>query len=110
MLNKIFAGILDEMIIFGVSALGLLVVEGVLRIFGFTMVTTEIFLIINMFIINALYFPLLESGKYGTTIGKRILKLDDYNKEVKNEDVVANTIEKVVSDDATEEVVEENEQ
>ena len=97
------------MIIFGVSALGLLVVEGVLRIFGFTMVTTEIFLIINMFIINALYFPLLEGGKYGTTIGKRILKLDN-NKEVKNDDIVADTIEEVVSDDATEEVGEENEQ
>ena len=97
MLKKIFAGVLDEMIIFGVSALGLLVVEGVLRIFGFTMVTTEIFLIINMFIINALYFPLLEGGKYGTTIGKRILKLDNHTKEVKN-------------DDATEEVAEENEQ
>lgn len=97
------------MIIFGVSALGLLVVEGVLRIFGFTMVTTEIFLIINMFIINALYFPLLEGGKYGTTIGKRILKLDN-NKEVKNDDIVADTIEEVVSDDATEEVAEENEQ
>ncbi|MBS5926950.1 MAG: RDD family protein [Clostridium sp.] len=109
MLKKIFAGVLDEMIIFGVSALGLLVVEGVLRIFGFTMVTTEIFLIINMFIINALYFPLLEGGKYGTTIGKRILKLDN-NKEVKNDDIVADTIEEVVSDDATEEVAEENEQ
>ena len=109
MVKKIFAGVLDEMIIFGVSALGLLVVEGVLRIFGFTMVTTEIFLIINMFIINALYFPLLEGGKYGTTIGKRILKLDN-NKEVKNDDIVADTIEEVVSDDATEEVAEENEQ
>ena len=50
-----------------------------------------------MFIINALYFPLLEGGKYGTTIGKRILKLDNHTKEVKN-------------DDATEEVVEEKEQ
>ena len=98
------------MIIFGVSALGLLVVEGVLRIFGFTMVTTEIFLIINMFAINALYFPLLEGGKYGTTIGKRILKLDNHNEEVKNDDIVADTIEEVVSDDATEEVGEENEQ
>ncbi|MDB2123081.1 MULTISPECIES: RDD family protein [Clostridium] len=109
MLKKIFAGVLDEMIIFGVSALGLLVVEGVLRIFGFTMVTTEIFLIINMFVINALYFPLLEGGKYGTTIGKRILKLDNHNEEVKNDDIVADTIEEVVSDDATEEVGEENE-
>lgn len=98
------------MIIFGVSALGLLVVEGVLRIFGFTMVTTEIFLIINMFVINALYFPLLEGGKYGTTIGERILKLDNHNEEVKNDDIVADTIEEVVSDDATEEVGEENEQ
>lgn len=98
------------MIIFGVSALGLLVVEGVLRIFGFTMVTTEIFLIINMFVINALYFHLLEGGKYGTTIGKRILKLDNHNEEVKNDDIVADTIEEVVSDDATEEVGEENEQ
>lgn len=83
MLKKIFAGILDEMIIFGVSALGLLLVEGILRIIGFTMVTTEIFLLINMFIVNALYFPILEGSKYGTTIGKRILKLDEeVNEEV----------------------------
>ena len=80
MVKKIFAGILDEMIVFGVSALGLLVVEGILRIFGYTMVTIEIFLIINMFVVNALYFPLLEGGKYGTTVGKRILKLDIHNK------------------------------
>lgn len=90
MIKKIFAGILDEMIIFGVSAVGLLVVEGVLRIFGFTMVTVDIFLTINLFIINALYFPLLEGGKYGTTIGKRILKLDTNYNVVENDEVVDN--------------------
>lgn len=108
MVKKIFAGILDEMIVFGVSALGLLVVEGVLRIFGFTMVTVDIFLIINMFIINSLYFPLLEGGKYGTTIGKRILKLDvNYDNIVENDVIVDNNLEEV---NKVEQVVEEKDQ
>lgn len=77
MSKKIFAGFLDEMVIFGCSAVTLLLFEGILRIIGFTMVVPSFFLVFILAIFNALYFPILEGGKYNTTIGKRILKIDD---------------------------------
>ena len=77
MKKHLFSSLLDEMIIFIISVVGLGLVELILRIIGFTMVTPSIFLLIIFFIANVLYYPLLESGKYNTTLGKRILKLDD---------------------------------
>lgn len=88
MKKSIFSSILDEMIIFIFSAIALGIVEVVLRMFGWTMVAVgaAVYLMIIFFIANVLYYPLIENSKYGTTIGMRILKLDEVKKEEVEED------------------------
>ncbi|MGG7176757.1 RDD family protein [Clostridium paraputrificum] len=88
MKKRLFASLLDEMFVFIASALGLLILELILRLFGFTMVTTEVFLLIIFFVANVLYYPIIEGSKYNTTFGKRIMKLDDMEDEVIDEEMV----------------------
>ncbi|SFU66382.1 RDD family protein [Clostridium sp. DSM 8431] len=77
MLKRLFANVLDEIIIFAISVLLLLAAEGIMKVIGFKIVDAAAFLLIIYAVINVLYFPLLEGGKYATTLGKRLLKLDD---------------------------------
>lgn len=79
MKKNIFASLLDQMLVFGFSVVSLGIFELILRLIGFRMVTTSIpvFLVIFIFIVNVLYTPILEGRKYGTTLGKRILKMDN---------------------------------
>ncbi|PRR82387.1 RDD family protein [Clostridium vincentii] len=76
MIKKIFANLLDEMILFGVAAILLFVTEFILGAAGFKIVQPEVFLTAYLFIGNVFYFPIMENSRYGTTLGKRILKLD----------------------------------
>lgn len=78
MLKRIFANLLDEAIIFAVSALLMFIIAKVMPVVGFQVKETgyaQLLLIIYA-IINVLYFPVLEGSSYATTIGKRLLKLD----------------------------------
>lgn len=77
MKKDLFANLLDEMLLFGVSALLLMLFDFILKLFGFTVKEPGIFLTGFFFVINVLYFPIIQNSRYGTTIGKRILKLDD---------------------------------
>ena len=114
MLKRIFGTLLDEMIIFGVSVLLVLISEPILNLFGFRIVESEVFLISYYFILNVLYFPILEGGKYGTTLGKRILKLDEVEleeiqEEVKDVNIIEEANDNTMEDDNTiEETIAEN--
>ena len=79
MLKRIFANLLDEAIIFAVSAILMFIIAKGMPLIGFQVKEAgyaQLLLIIYA-IINVLYFPILEGSKYATTIGKRLLKLDE---------------------------------
>ena len=88
MKKKIIASLLDEMFIFIASSLGLSILELILRMFGYTMVEVAVFLLIIFFVVNVLYYPIIEGSKYNTTLGKRIMRLDDFEEEVIDEEKV----------------------
>lgn len=79
MKKNIFASLLDQMLVFGFSVVSLGIFELILRVIGFRMITTSIpvFLVIFIFIVNVLYTPILECRKYGITLGKKILKMNN---------------------------------
>lgn len=77
MLKRLFANVLDEVIIFVVSVILLFIVEAIMKGIGFKIVDSAAFLLIIYAVVNVLYFPLLEGGKYATTLGKRLVKLDE---------------------------------
>lgn len=73
MIKKIFANLLDEMILFGVSTILLFLTDLILGAAGFKILQPAVFLTAYLFIANVFYFPIMEES---TTLGKRILKLD----------------------------------
>ena len=78
MLKRIFANVLDEAVIFAVSALLMFIIAKGMPLVGFQVKESgyaQLLLIIYA-IINVLYFPILEGSNYASTIGKRLLKLD----------------------------------
>ncbi|MBE6051407.1 MAG: RDD family protein [Clostridium sp.] len=79
MLKRLFANLLDQMVVFGVSVGVFFLTQAIMKGFGFQMVasTEAYFLIIFYGVLNLIYYPIFEGTKYGTTIGKRILKLDE---------------------------------
>ena len=76
MIKKIFANLLDEMILFGVAAILLCLTDLILGAAGFKILQPAVFLTAYLFIANVFYFPIMENSKYATTLGKRILKID----------------------------------
>ncbi|MCR4944239.1 MAG: RDD family protein [Clostridium sp.] len=79
MLKRLFANVLDEIIIFAASVILMFIIAKGMPLVGFQVKESgyaQLLLIIYA-VINVLYFPLLEGGKYATTLGKRLLKLDD---------------------------------
>lgn len=76
MLKRIFANVLDEVIIFAISAILCLLAQVIMKPLGFEIKQVGEFLLIIYAIINVLYFPILEGSSFATTIGKRLLKLD----------------------------------
>lgn len=76
MLKRIFANVLDEVIIFAISAILYLLAQVIMKPLGFEIKQVGEFLLIIYAIINVLYFPILEGSSFATTIGKRLLKLD----------------------------------
>ena len=78
MLKRIFANVLDEAVIFAVSAILMFIIAIGMPLVGFQVKVSgyaQLLLIIYA-IINVLYFQILEGSNYATTIGKRLLKLD----------------------------------
>lgn len=79
MLKRLFANLLDQVVVFGVSVGVFFLAQAIMKCFGFQMVasTEAYFLVIFYGLLNLFYYPIFEGTKYGTTIGKRILKLDE---------------------------------
>lgn len=79
MLKRLFANLLDQMVVFGVSVGVFFLTQAIMKCFGFQMAANfeAVFLIIFYGVLNIFYYPIFEGTKYGTTLGKRILKLDE---------------------------------
>lgn len=72
--KTLFANLLDQALVLGVSAIFLLVFDFVIGFFGFMVVNPSPVLLIIYVIFNVLYYPLIErKGK--RSIGKRILSI-----------------------------------
>lgn len=121
MIKKLMAQILDEAAIMGISALGVVIFDLVIRLFGFKVVKSEfdLVLFISFIIFNILYAPILESTKIKETFGKKIMNMGDHEDKValaeegtsETGDMVSETPETVVSKEeavVSEEVTEEN--
>jgi uncharacterized RDD family membrane protein YckC len=76
-MKRFFANLIDEVIVFGVAALILLLTVLIMKLIGF--VFKEGILayayIISLAVINLIYSPIFESTKSNATIGKKILKV-----------------------------------
>lgn len=76
-MKRFFANLIDEVIVFGVAALVLLLTVLIMKLIGF--VFKEGILayayIISVAVINLIYSPIFESTKLNATIGKKILKV-----------------------------------
>jgi len=86
LIKKIFANLLDEMILFGVAAILLFLTDLILGAAGFKILQPAVFLAAYLFIANVFYFPIMEDS---ITLGKRIMKIDGTvkAKEIKEEKV-----------------------
>lgn len=74
--KRLFASILDQAIIFGISAVVVVIFSILIGIAGYEIVNgmESVILLIAYIVLNVLYFPALEANK-GRTIGKRILAI-----------------------------------
>ncbi|MGL6185298.1 MAG: RDD family protein [Clostridium chrysemydis] len=72
--KKLFANLLDQALVLGVSAIFLLVFDFIIGFFGFMVVNPSPVLLIIYVIFNVLYYPLIER-KGNRSVGKRILSI-----------------------------------
>lgn len=70
--KRIFASVLDQAILFGLSAIVVVVFALIIKIFGYYIVSPVPMLLIAYVVLNILYLPVFELKK-GRSIGKRIL-------------------------------------
>ena len=78
-MKKLFANIIDQIITFGVAALLLLIVTLVMKAIGFefkSSLVTAYAYVIAVAIIEILYFPIVESTKLKSTLGKKLLNVE----------------------------------
>lgn len=74
-MKKLLANLIDQIIVFGGGALLLVVVSLILRVIGFEFVNPTYMYIVAAAIVGVLYFPIVESTKLNTTIGKKLLNV-----------------------------------
>lgn len=72
--KKLFANVLDQALVLGVSAIFLLVFDFAIGFIGFEVVDPSPVLLIIYVIFNVLYYPLIER-KGNRSVGKRILSI-----------------------------------
>ncbi|MDU4910042.1 RDD family protein [Clostridium baratii] len=72
--KKLFASLLDQVILIGVSALLLVIFDLIIGFMGYMVVEPTGIILIIYGILNVLYRPIFE-GKNKRTIGKRILAI-----------------------------------
>lgn len=73
-IKTLFASVIDQAIILGVSAIGLLIFDILIGFIGFMVKDPSGILLIIYIIFNILYRPIFERGNR-RTIGKRILAI-----------------------------------
>ncbi len=73
-LKKLFASVLDQAVILGMSAIILLIFDLVIGLLGYMIIEPTSILLIIYVIVNVFYLPLFEI-KNKRTIGKRILSI-----------------------------------
>ncbi|WP_297634020.1 RDD family protein [uncultured Clostridium sp.] len=70
--KRIFASILDQAILFGLSAIVVVLFALIIKLFGYYIAFPVPMLLIAYVVLNILYLPVFEKNK-GRSIGKRIL-------------------------------------
>lgn len=76
MLKRIFANLLDQVIIFVISVLILLLAQVFMKGLGFKIVDAAAFLLIFYAVVNVFYYPICEGSKCAVTLGKKLLKIE----------------------------------
>lgn len=77
-MKKLFANIVDQIIVFGGAALLLVLVTLLLKLIGFEFVkgVLQYAYMVSIAVVAILYFPIVESTKLNTTIGKKLLGIE----------------------------------
>lgn len=70
---KLFASIIDQIIVIALALISLVVLDLLLQLLGFYIKEREPMFLIIYVVINIIYSPILESLKIKKTIGKKIL-------------------------------------
>ncbi len=71
-MKRLLASIVDEIIIFGGSALIYLLIELIMNLIGFRFTGFLTVYIIIAAVLSVIYFPIVESTGLNNTIGKKI--------------------------------------
>ena len=76
-MKRLIAGLIDTIIVFGVGALILMLTILVLKMVGFIFLEGVMpwAYVISTGVVSLLYYPIVESTKLNTTLGKKIFKL-----------------------------------
>lgn len=74
-MKRLLASIIDEVIVFGVSALLYLLIELIMNLIGFKFTSFLPIYVIIVAVLSVIYFPIVEATKLNTTIGKKIFDL-----------------------------------
>lgn len=74
-LDAFKASIIDLIVIGGISTIGVIVAEAILRVAGYSITQKFQMAFIMFMIIMVLYMSIMESGKTSTTMGKKICGL-----------------------------------
>lgn len=78
-MKKLIANIIDQIITFGVAALLLLIVTLIMKVIGFEFTgasVTAYAYVIAVAVVEILYFPIVESTKLNSTLGKKLLNVE----------------------------------
>ena len=99
MKKNMLVSLLDQVMVFVFSLIGLLGFALILRIAGFKMVSDAVpsFLLMIYFIVNVLYYPIMLGSKYNTTLANKMMESKAKKKEVsETEEVVDKKDDEVV--------------
>lgn len=78
-MKKLLANIIDQIITFGVAALLLLIFTLIMKVIGFEFTGSKVTAyayVVAVAVVEILYFPIVESTKLNSTLGKKLLNVE----------------------------------
>lgn len=73
-LKKLLSSVADQIITIGLSLVGIVLFDFILKLFGLYIAERQPMFLIIYVIVNILYSPICESTKLNKTIGKKVIK------------------------------------